>query len=41
MICEVKKDYKPFWKYINFQNTDQQGILPFKTSTEKLAETDE
>jgi hypothetical protein len=40
LIGDIKKDSKPFWKYINNQKADKQGIPPLLTKDNKSAETD-
>ena len=40
LIGDIKKDSKPFWKNINNQKADKQGIPPLLTKDNKSAETD-
>lgn len=40
LIGDIKKDSKPFWKYINKQKADKQGIPPLLTKDNKSAEID-
>jgi hypothetical protein len=40
LIGDIKKDSKPFWKYINNQKADKQGMPPLLTKDNKSAETD-
>ncbi|CAG2202051.1 unnamed protein product [Mytilus edulis] len=41
LIGDIKQDSKPFWKYINNQKADKQGIPPLKTHDNKTADTDQ
>ena len=41
LIGDIHKDSKPFWKYINCQKADKQGIPPLTTKDNKVAETDQ
>ena len=41
MIGDIIKDSKPFWKYMNSQKTDRQGIPPLNTQKGSVAETDQ
>ena len=40
MVGDVREDPKPFWKYINRQKKDTQGIPPLKNRNGHLAESD-
>ena len=40
LIGDIKQDSKPFWKYINSQKADKQGIPTLVTKDNKSAETD-
>ena len=40
LIGEIKKDSKPFWKYINCQKSDKQGIPPLTTKCGSTVESD-
>ena len=40
LIGAVDKDSKPFWKYINNQKADKQGIPPLVKKDQTMAETD-
>ena len=37
----MRKDCKPFWRYINNQKADKQGIPPLVTTDQKVANSDE
>ena len=41
LIGDIKKDPKSFWRYINGQKKDAQGIPPLKRKNNNLAQTDE
>ena len=41
LIGDIGKNSKPFWKYINSQKSDRQGIPPLNTNEGSVAETDQ
>ena len=40
LIGDISQNSKPFWKYINSQKSDRQGIPPLNTAEGSIAETD-
>ena len=40
LIGDIKEDPKPFWRYINSQKSDVQGIPPLETKDNGTAKTD-
>ena len=40
IIGDVKRDPKPFWKNINSQKSDKQGIPPLQNKSKRIADTD-